>query len=79
MLQPKSLGEAVREITALVNLMEYIEQRSASIYVRDFVNGELGTYALSDLPAPRALHWAFHFLKNCTIPVLHRAKDGEEL
>lgn len=75
----KSLGKVVRGIPALVNLMEYIEQRSASIYVRDYLDGKLGTHALSDLPASRALHWAFEFLRNCTIPVpVSRVPDTEE-
>lgn len=65
----KPLGEIVRAMPALVNLMDYIQSRAASIYVRDYVNGELGRYALADLPAERALHWGFEFLKNCTIPV----------
>lgn len=65
----KPLGEIVRAVPALINLMNYIETRAASIYVRDYINGELGRYALSDLPAERALHWAFDFLRNCTIPI----------
>lgn len=68
MLADKSLGKVVREIPALVALMNYIEQDAASIYVRDSVDGQLGNYALSDLPAPQALHWAFQVLRNCSIP-----------
>lgn len=69
MFKDKSLGEVVRGIPALVHLMDYIEKRAACIYIRDYVNGELRNYPLSDLPAPLAIHWAFEFLRNCTIPV----------
>ena len=72
----KPLGEIVRAVPALVNLMSYIESRAASIYVRDYVNGELARYALADLPAERALHWAFEFLKNCTIPITVAGHSG---
>lgn len=65
----KPLGEIVRAIPALMNLMSYIESRAASIYVRDYIDGQVGKFALADLPAERALHWGFAFLQTCTIPV----------
>lgn len=69
MSKEKPLGEIVRAMPALMNLMTYIESRAASIYVRDYVNGELGRHPLADLPAEQALHWAFEFLRNCSIPI----------
>lgn len=68
----KSLGEVVRGTAALVRWMEYIERNAASIYVRDYVDGKVGTYPLSDLPARQALHWAFEALRSCTIPIDQR-------
>lgn len=66
----KPLGEIVRAMPALMNLMNYIESRAASIYVRDCIDGQFGKFALADMPAERALHWAFDFLRNCTIPIM---------
>lgn len=76
MLKERPLGEIVRAVPALINLMNYIETRAASIYVRDYVNGELGRHALADLPAERALHWGFEFLKHCTIPIPIASQSG---
>lgn len=78
-MRRKSLGDVVCELTALVRLMDYIEQRSASIYVRDFVHGKLGNYALADLPAPLALKWAFSLLKTCSIPISHRKTRNKKI
>lgn len=64
-----SLGETVRQIPALVHLLDYIEANAASIFIRDQVNGRIGNYALIDLPAARALKWAFHLVRNSTIPI----------
>lgn len=69
MWKDKSLGEVVRGIPALVRLMETIEQRAPSIFIRERVNNEIGNHALADLPAPLALHWAFEMIRQCTIPI----------
>ena len=49
-------------------LMAYIERYCADIYVRDFVNGDVGSYSLVELPVSRALHHAFRWLRNAQIP-----------
>lgn len=70
MTQPDvSLGAVVREIPALIHLLNYIEQNAPSIYIREDVNGKIDAYPLADLPAPLALHYAFEFIRNCTIPI----------
>lgn len=69
MCKEKSLGEVVRGIPALVNLLDYIEGRAASIFVRERINGEIGNHSLADLPAPLAIHYAFEFIRNCSIPI----------
>ena len=65
----KPLGEVVRGVPALLHVMNYLEQYAASIFVRDIIEGEVGNYALADLPAPRALHWAFEFIRRSTLPI----------
>lgn len=70
MTEPEvSLGAAVREIPALIHLLAYIEQNAPSIFVCERIDGEIGKHALADLPAPLALHYAFEFIRNCTIPI----------
>ena len=65
----KPLGEVVRGVPALLHLMSYLERYAGSIYVRDTIAGQVGNYALSDLPAPRAIHWVFDFLRRSTLPI----------
>ena len=43
--------------------MMHIETHASSIYVREEVNGQWGDYALSELPAQKALYWAFQFIR----------------
>lgn len=49
-------------------LLDYIEAHCATIYVRDFLNGQVGSYSLAQLPAARALHHAFRWVRGGVIP-----------
>lgn len=76
MCKEKSLGEVVRGIPALVNLLDYIEGRAASIFVRERIDGQIGNHALADLPAPLAIHYAFEFIRHCSIPIRTGGNPG---
>ena len=60
---------SVEEPMTFNDLLSFIERYCATIYVRDFVNGEVGTYALAQLPAARALHHAFRWIREGIVPV----------
>ena len=60
------------EATELFALVDFIEAHAGSIFVREQVNGRWGSYALSELPAPLALHHAFRFIREKHVP-----KEGD--
>lgn len=53
----------IEEKDVLIQLLDYIENSAPSIYVRDYINGEIGNHALADLPGQQAIHWAFEFIR----------------
>lgn len=58
-------------------LMSYIERYMGSIFVRDFKNGEVGSYSLVELPVSRALKHVFRWLRKGVIPL--RVISAQEL
>ena len=60
----------------LPQLLDYIERYADTIFVRELVNGNWESVALSSLPAKRALFHGFRFLRDGVIPV--QVRDAEE-
>ena len=63
-----------KAMSTLPELLDYIERHADEIYVRETINGEPGNHRLSELPAPRALHWAFEWIRRGVVP--RRVRTG---
>lgn len=72
---------SVEEPVSFEDLLAYIERYSATIYVRDFLDGEVGSYPLALLPAPRALTHAFRWIRQGVVParIITRQESIETL
>lgn len=63
--------------TQMTDLLDYIERYADAIFVRDQIDGKWDAYALSSLPAPRALFHAFRWIREGVIP--HRLLTDAEI
>lgn len=60
----------------LEEFCDYIVEHASRIYVREQIDGKWGSFALTELPADKALSHALGFIKRDFIP--HRLKkEGE--
>jgi hypothetical protein len=61
---------------AIKTLPDYIERFADEIYVREQIDGEWGTYALTDLPVRLAIHHAMRLAADGYLPVRGR-REGD--
>lgn len=65
------------DIESLDELCEYIETYADGIYVREEVDGEWGSHALTELPAEQAIEHTLRFIRERRVP--GRVVDEEEI
>jgi hypothetical protein len=62
----------------LDQLCDYIVEHADSIAVRENINGEWGSYYLTELPVKLALKHAMQFIKEKRMPVRVVKEEGKE-
>ena len=66
-----------QEAKSVEFLCDYIEEHASQIYIREYVNGQLGSYALTELPASLAVKHTLRFIKEGGMPTRKKEEDKQ--